>query len=159
MDAASISEGLQALPLPALLAAATGVVLLAAVVMRVLSNNFPGKAPPVEEGIPFIGGLIKFSKVGSPPAAAAAAAFGWGWHSGGLASFRTCRHVWHWLTRQLGLRSAERARPRCTQPPLCLAWLAACHAHGPMPTPVCPAHRLPQPFQICLCLLRACTIL
>ncbi|KAL4429571.1 hypothetical protein ABPG77_008620 [Micractinium sp. CCAP 211/92] len=62
MDAASLSEGLQALPLPALLAAATGVVLLAAVVMRVLSNNFPGKAPPVEEGIPFIGGLIKFSK-------------------------------------------------------------------------------------------------
>lgn len=76
MDAASLSEGLQALPLPALLAVATGVVLLAAVVMRVLSNNFPGKAPPVEEGIPFIGGLIKFSKVSCPPAAGAAAAGG-----------------------------------------------------------------------------------
>ncbi|KAL4458418.1 hypothetical protein ABPG75_013283 [Micractinium tetrahymenae] len=61
MDVASLAEGLQALPLSTLLAAATAVVLLAAVVMRVLSNNFPGKAPPVEEGIPFIGGLIKFS--------------------------------------------------------------------------------------------------
>lgn len=62
VDIVALTEGLQALPLPQLIAVATGVVVLAALVMRVLSNTFHGKAPPVDEGIPFVGGLIKFSK-------------------------------------------------------------------------------------------------
>ena len=63
VDILALSEGLQDLPLPQLIAVATGVVLLAALVMRVLTNKFNGKAPPIDEGIPFVGGLIKFSKV------------------------------------------------------------------------------------------------
>lgn len=63
LDLVALSEGLQALPLLHLIAVATGVVLLAAVAMRLLTNTFHGKSPPVEEGIPFVGGLIKFSKV------------------------------------------------------------------------------------------------
>ena len=63
VDASNLAEGLQALPLPLLVASATGVVLLALIALRVLGNTFHGKAPPVEEGLPFIGGLIKFSKV------------------------------------------------------------------------------------------------
>ncbi|PSC68351.1 sterol 14 desaturase [Micractinium conductrix] len=62
VDASNLAEGLQALPLPLLVASATGVVLLALIALRVLGNTFHGKAPPVEEGLPFIGGLIKFSK-------------------------------------------------------------------------------------------------
>jgi hypothetical protein len=62
-DLVALAEGLQALPLPQLIAMATGVVFLAALVMRILGNKFHGKAPPIEEGIPFVGGLIKFSKV------------------------------------------------------------------------------------------------
>ena len=54
---------LSALPLPQLIAVSVVVVLLAAIVARVLSNTFNGKAPPIDEGIPFVGGLIKFSKV------------------------------------------------------------------------------------------------
>lgn len=65
MDAA-LANGLQALPLPYLVAGATGLVLLGMLALRVLQNTVGaklGKAPPVEEGIPFVGGLIKFSKV------------------------------------------------------------------------------------------------
>jgi hypothetical protein len=41
------------------------LVALAVIVvgLRVLLNALPGKRPPIHEGIPFIGGLIKFSKV------------------------------------------------------------------------------------------------
>lgn len=63
VDLVAVTEGLQALPLPQLIAVATGVVFLAALVMRILGNKFQGNAPPVDEGIPFVGGLIKFSKV------------------------------------------------------------------------------------------------
>ncbi|KXZ44315.1 hypothetical protein GPECTOR_69g408 [Gonium pectorale] len=45
------------------LALASGAVLfLALMVGRLLFNNLPGKRPPVFEGIPYIGGLIKFAK-------------------------------------------------------------------------------------------------
>ena len=54
---------LAAVPLPALLVGATLLALAALVVLRLLSNTFSGKAPPVEEGIPFVGGLIKFTTV------------------------------------------------------------------------------------------------
>ena len=62
-DIISLAEGLQALPLPLQLAVGVVVLLLTLLVGRVLSNALPGKAPPVDEGIPFVGGLIKFSKV------------------------------------------------------------------------------------------------
>ena len=62
-DIISLAEGLQALPLPLQLAVGAVVLLLTLLVGRVLSNALPGKAPPVDEGIPFVGGLIKFSKV------------------------------------------------------------------------------------------------
>ena len=54
---------LQAQPLPLLVAGAALLVALALLVHRVLTNALPGRAPPVDEGIPFVGGLIKFSKV------------------------------------------------------------------------------------------------
>jgi hypothetical protein len=63
VDLVALTEGLQALPLPQLIAVATGVVFLAALLMRIFANTFRGKAPPIDEGIPFVGGLIKFSKV------------------------------------------------------------------------------------------------
>lgn len=60
----SLVEAAQQLPLPLLVAAATLLSLAGLLVLRVISNSFPGKAPPVDEGsIPFIGGLLKFSKV------------------------------------------------------------------------------------------------
>lgn len=37
--------------------------LLLLVALRLLQNLLPGKAPPVFEGLPFIGGILKFSKV------------------------------------------------------------------------------------------------
>ncbi len=53
----------QALP-PSLLAAAFTVAALALVVVaRLVHNSLPGSAPPVFEGIPFIGGVLKFVKV------------------------------------------------------------------------------------------------
>jgi hypothetical protein len=38
-----------------------GALLL--LVLRLAVNYLPGKTPPVFEGIPFIGGILKFSKV------------------------------------------------------------------------------------------------
>lgn len=55
--------GLQAVPMPALVAAAVLVVALSLVAARVLANALPGKKPPVWEGLPFVGGLQKFVKV------------------------------------------------------------------------------------------------
>lgn len=62
MDVSSLVASVQQLPLPALVAAASLLAFLGLVVLRVLSNTFTGKAPPADEGIPFVGGLIKFSK-------------------------------------------------------------------------------------------------
>lgn len=39
-----------------------GILLLIA--LRLLQNFLPGRTPPVFEGVPFIGGILKFSKVG-----------------------------------------------------------------------------------------------
>lgn len=58
-----IASSIHQLPLPMLIALATTVVVAAAFALRILTNTFHGKLPPVDEGIPFIGGLIKFSKV------------------------------------------------------------------------------------------------
>lgn len=55
---------LQALPVVAQVAVALGSTLLLAVCLRLLKHTvLRGSAPPVEEGIPFIGGLLKFAKV------------------------------------------------------------------------------------------------
>ncbi len=53
------------LPLPLLYAVGTGIALLALVVLRVISNSLPAKSPPIFEGTPFIGGIMKFVKVHS----------------------------------------------------------------------------------------------
>jgi hypothetical protein len=63
VDRVIIQQSLQGLPLATLIALATGIVLVAALAVRVLTNKFHGKTPPIEEGIPFIGGVVKFSKV------------------------------------------------------------------------------------------------
>lgn len=63
--------GFYALPLAAQMALAAVATLLVLTLLRVASTKFTGRAPPCEEGIPFIGGLIKFSKASRAPAAAA----------------------------------------------------------------------------------------
>jgi sterol 14-demethylase len=79
-DLAAAVAALQELPLHVRLGGAVVALLVGAIVLRLLSNTFHGRAPPVAEGVPFIGGLIKFSKVrwallrDTAPAAAAAVA-------------------------------------------------------------------------------------
>jgi hypothetical protein len=63
MELSVLSHDLHALPLGTQLAGAALVLFLSMLALRLFSNACPGKAPPVEEGIPFVGGLIKFSKV------------------------------------------------------------------------------------------------
>jgi sterol 14-demethylase len=48
-------------PLTLAITVAAGVVLLA--VLRVLANTFHGSRPPIFEGMPFVGGLMKFAGV------------------------------------------------------------------------------------------------
>ena len=44
-----------------------GLVLLASVlVLRVISNTLTFNKPPIFEGLPFIGGLVKFAKASTP---------------------------------------------------------------------------------------------
>ena len=57
-----ILAALHQLPLPVVYGGAVVLIFFVAVLARVLSNTFNGNAPPVDEGIPFIGGLLKFSK-------------------------------------------------------------------------------------------------
>lgn len=48
---------------PVALGALLGVAaLLAALLSRIAAAAFPGSKPPVFEGIPFVGGLLKFAK-------------------------------------------------------------------------------------------------
>lgn len=62
MDFVSLSEGLARLPPLQLVAGATVLLLATALILRLFTNTFTFKHPPVMEGIPFVGGLIKFSK-------------------------------------------------------------------------------------------------
>lgn len=62
-DLGEIDAGLKRLPLPLLCAVGTGIALLALLVLRVISNSLPAKSPPIFEGTPFIGGIMKFVKV------------------------------------------------------------------------------------------------
>ncbi|EIE21542.1 sterol 14 desaturase [Coccomyxa subellipsoidea C-169] len=52
---------LRALPLPLLYVGATAIFLLAIATLRLISNSLPTKAPPIFEGLPFIGGIMKFA--------------------------------------------------------------------------------------------------
>lgn len=54
---------------PMVLVALLGVVTLFA--SRLMANLFRGNRPPIHEGIPFVGGLIKFAKVRCDPLPAA----------------------------------------------------------------------------------------
>lgn len=61
--AVGIEQNFADLPLSTLIALVTVVTIAGAIAIRVISNTFHGNRPPVDEGIPFVGGLIKFSKV------------------------------------------------------------------------------------------------
>lgn len=39
------------------------VAVIAAIALRMAQNSLPSKRPPVFEGIPFVGGLLKFAGV------------------------------------------------------------------------------------------------
>ena len=60
MELIAFSEGLRGLPPAALYGIGTLVFLLAVALLRFTSNQLNAKAPPVFEGIPFVGGIIKF---------------------------------------------------------------------------------------------------
>lgn len=62
VELSSLAERLEGVPLIHLAGAGVAILLLTALVLRVFQNQLRGKAPPIDEGIPFIGGLIKFSK-------------------------------------------------------------------------------------------------
>ena len=62
-DLSQIDAGVRGLPLALLYALATAIALLALLVLRMISNSLPAKSPPVFEGTPFIGGIMKFVKV------------------------------------------------------------------------------------------------
>ena len=48
---------------PVQVSLALGAALAALVVLRLLQNRLHGSYPPVFEGVPFIGGLLKFAAV------------------------------------------------------------------------------------------------
>lgn len=57
----SAVEALLSSPLSAVITLAAAVAALA--VIRILANTFHGSKPPIFEGIPFVGGLMKFAGV------------------------------------------------------------------------------------------------
>lgn len=63
----AISEVLYELPFAVRCIVFPTAVLLACAVLRIIANSLPRQSPPVFEGIPFIGGLLKFIKVKSHP--------------------------------------------------------------------------------------------
>lgn len=50
---------------PSVAVVGVAVLAVAAVLLitRALSSAFPGRKPPIVEGVPYIGGLFKFAKV------------------------------------------------------------------------------------------------
>ena len=66
MDFAALTEGVAALPPAALYLVGTVVFLLALAALRVITNQLSTKAPPTFEGIPFVGGIIKFVQARAP---------------------------------------------------------------------------------------------
>ena len=63
LDLQVIHASASALPLPTLVALAGTFVVVVALFARVFPNAFRGNSPPIDEGIPFVGGILKFSKV------------------------------------------------------------------------------------------------
>ena len=52
---------------PPMLYSLVAVALVGVLIFgRLMMQNFAGKAPPVFEGVPFIGGILKFAKVQIP---------------------------------------------------------------------------------------------
>ena len=56
---------LGALPTGTLVALGFLGVVVSLLLGRIVLNNLPGKCPPVWEGFPFVGGLLKFIEVSS----------------------------------------------------------------------------------------------
>ena len=54
------------LPPAALYLVGTIVFLLAVVALRLFGNQLNATAPPIFEGIPFVGGIIKFVQARAP---------------------------------------------------------------------------------------------
>jgi hypothetical protein len=63
VDLGDWSAALGSLPLAMLYAGATALFLLALVALRFIANSLPTKAPPIFEGLPFLGGILKFTSV------------------------------------------------------------------------------------------------
>lgn len=63
LDLGSLGESLSSVPLPVLYAGATALFLLAIGIGRLIGNSIPAKTPPVFEGLPFFGGILKFTSV------------------------------------------------------------------------------------------------
>lgn len=63
VDLSDFDAGLRGLPLPLVYAVGTGIALLALIFLRLISNSLPAKSPPIFEGTPFVGGIMKFIKV------------------------------------------------------------------------------------------------
>ena len=65
----AVVEALKQLPLWQLVVAGGVVLGLALAIGRLLFNTvLNGKRPPIMEGLPYVGGLIKFMQVGTQPA-------------------------------------------------------------------------------------------
>ena len=63
VDLSDFDAGVRGLPLPLLYAVGTGIALLALIFLRIISNSLSAKSPPIFEGTPFVGGIMKFIKV------------------------------------------------------------------------------------------------
>jgi hypothetical protein len=56
---------------PVALVITTAAAFVALAVIRILANAFHGNKPPIFEGIPFVGGLMKFAGVSARAGAGA----------------------------------------------------------------------------------------
>ena len=63
MSGPEISAFFHDLPLVVKCVIVPGAILIACSVLRLVSNCLPSQRPPVFEGIPFIGGVLKFVQV------------------------------------------------------------------------------------------------
>lgn len=60
-----LPQALAEVPLGVLIALSVVLLFCVLILARVISNTLlRGNAPPVFEGVPFIGGMLKFGKVG-----------------------------------------------------------------------------------------------
>lgn len=73
---------------------------------RLLANSFATKAPPIFEGIPFIGGILKFAKVPAPAHLLTVSPLVHAhWRLGRSAFLADCQHR----------VQPQRTRPRCAE--------------------------------------------